>query len=221
MLLKEYNEDDYLMISGIQHFVFCRRQWALIHVEQQWEENYFTMDGQILHERVDSENIKESRRNIIKLYSMRVKSKRLAITGKCDVVELNQNSKGVYIPKYNDCWDVFPVEYKRGRPKINESDSLQLLAQAICLEEMLVTSISKGYMFYFETRRRQEIVFTLELREVLDNIVKEMHSYMDKGITPKVKAGKKCNTCSLKDICLPELNKQKDVKLYIQGRIED
>lgn len=209
------------MISGIQHFIFCRRQWALIHVEQQWEENYFTMDGQILHERVDDSNIKESRKNIIKLNSIPVKSKQLAITGKCDLIELRQNPKGVYIPQYDDYWDVVPVEYKRGRPKSNESDMLQLLAQAICLEEMFLTSIDEGYIFYFATRRRQKIIFTKELREALESIVLEMHSYMRKGLTPKVKTGKKCSSCSLKDICLPELNKKKNVKLYIQGRLEE
>lgn len=219
--MKDYNEDDYLMISGIQHFIFCRRQWALIHIEQQWEENYFTMDGQILHERVDDSNIKESRKNIIKLNSMPVKSKRLGITGKCDLVELRQNPKGIYIPQYNECWDVVPVEYKRGKPKANESDMLQLLAQAICLEEMLLTSIDKGYIFYFEIRRRLKIIFTKELRETLESIVAEMHSYMRKGLTPKVKTGKKCRTCSLRDICLPELNKEKNVKSYIQRRVEE
>lgn len=219
--MKEYNEDSYLMISGVQHFVFCRRQWGLIHVEQQWEENFFTMDGQILHEKVDETNKQETRRNLIKLYSMPIKSKRLGITGKCDLIELRQSTKGVYIPKYEGKWDVIPVEYKRGKPKINESDSLQLLAQATCLEEMLATTIDKGYIFYFETRRRQEVIFTEELRKRLDGIVAEMHIYMDRGITPKVKTGKRCRTCSLNDMCLPELDKVKDVRSYIQERIEE
>ena len=209
------------MISGIQHFIFCRRQWALIHIEQQWEENYFTTDGELLHERADDDSIRESRRDLITIRALPIKSNRLCITGKCDVVELKLSSEGVYFPKYKNTYQVFPIEYKRGKPKENESDILQLLAQALCLEEMLITTIKKGYIFYFETRRRQEIIFTDDMRERLNDIVSEMHHYMDEGLTPKVKIGKKCKTCSLNGICLPYLNEDKNVDLYIQRRISE
>lgn len=219
--MKEYKEEDYLLISGIQHFIFCKRQWALIHIEQQWEENFFTMDGMLLHERTDDDSIKESRRNLITIRALPIKSKSLCVTGKCDVVELMLSSDGIYIPKYDNTYKVCPVEYKRGKPKQDDSDSLQLLAQAICLEEMLITTIDKAYIFYFETRRRQEIVFTEDMRRRLYNVVTEMHNYMDNGITPKVRTGKKCRTCSLKNICIPNLNNEKNVSLYIQRRIDE
>lgn len=209
------------MISGIQHFVFCRRQWALIHVEQQWEENYFTVDGELKHERADNPEIHEKRKNTISIHALPIKSRTLGITGKCDVVELNQSEKGIYMPQYNGYYSVTPIEYKRGKPKEDNADKLQLLAEAFCLEEMLAARIDRGYLFYFETRRREEVSFTEELRRQLNQIVDEMHSYMDRGFTPKVKTGKKCKTCSLKDICLPELNNHKDVKQYIQGRISE
>ena len=217
--MKEYKEDDYLLISGIQHFIFCKRQWALIHVEQQWEENFFTMDGILLHERADDGSIKESRKDSVTIHALPVKSKSLCVTGKCDVVELRLSSEGIYLPKYNNTYKVYPVEYKRGKPKEDESDILQLLAQAICLEEMLMTKIEKAYMFYFEIRRRQEVIFTEAMRKRLYDIVTEMHYYMDKGITPKVRTGKKCRTCSLNNICMPGLNEEKNVTLYIQRRI--
>lgn len=221
--MKEYKEEDYLMISGIQHFVFCRRQWALIHVEQQWEENYFTVDGELKHERADDRQIHEKRKNVITVRAMPVKSQTLAITGKCDVVEFikSDNQDAVYIPQYDGNYTITPIEYKRGKPKEDNSDILQLFAQAYCLEEMLVTQIEKGYLFYFETRRREEIYFSQEIRKQLIGIVEEMHSYMDRGYTPKVRTSKKCKTCSLKDICLPELNKNKKVSRYIQGRITE
>ena len=215
----EYKEEDFLLISGIQHFVFCRRQWALIHVEQQWEENYFTVDGEIKHERTNNPNIHEKRRDTITVRAMPVNSHVLGITGKCDVVEFKKDEMGIYIPQYNDKFTVTPIEYKRGKPKEDNSDILQLLAEAYCLEEMLAAQIDKGYLFYFETRRKEEVIFTDELRKQLTDMIEEMHSYMNRGYTPKVRISKKCKSCSLKNICLPELNKSELVKEYIQGRI--
>ncbi len=129
------------MISGIQHFVFCRRQWALIHVEQQWEDNYFTVDGELKHERADNPEIHEKRKNTISIHALPIKSRTLGITGKCDVVELNQSEKGIYMPQYNGYYSVTPIEYKRGKPKEDNADKLQLLAEAFCLEEMLAARI--------------------------------------------------------------------------------
>lgn len=208
------------MISGIQHFMFCRRQWALIHVEQQWEENYFTVDGQLKHERVDNPEIHEKRKDTISIRALPVKSQALGLTGKCDIVEMNEDGEGIYFPQYDGNYSVTPIEYKRGRTKEDYSDKLQLLAEAYCLEEMLATRIEKGYLFYFETRRREEVCFTDELREYLIQAVEEMHSYLKRGYTPKVKTSKRCKTCSLKDICLPILNENRNVEQYIQGRIE-
>lgn len=209
------------MISGIQHFIFCRRQWALIHVEQQWKENYFTVDGDIKHEKTDNPDNHERRKDIIMIRALPIKSQKMGITGKCDVVELKKSENGIYMPQYQGNFTVTPVEYKRGKPKEDNSDKLQLLAQAYCLEEMMATQINKGFLFYFETRRREEVEFTEELRLEMQQAIEEMHSYMERGYTPKVRTGKKCKTCSLKDICLPELNKNDDVRKYIQGRISE
>jgi CRISPR-associated exonuclease Cas4 len=219
--LKDYKEEDYLMISGIQHFIFCRRQWALIHVEQQWEENYFTVDGELKHDRADNPEIHEKRKDTVILHALPVKSQSLGITGKCDIVELKKSGDGIYLPQYNNRYFVTPIEYKRGKPKENNSDKLQLLAEAYCLEEMLATNINTGYLFYFETRRREKVDFTDELRQELQQAIEEMHSYMDREYTPKVRTGKKCRTCSLRDVCLPVLNNNKNVKQYIQGRIAE
>lgn len=193
----------------------------MIHVEQQWEDNYFTVDGELKHERVDNPEIHEKRKDTITVRALPVKSQILGITGKCDVVEFQKAENGIHMPQYNGLFLVTPIEYKRGNPKEDNSDKLQLLAEAYCLEEMLVTRIDKGYLFYFETRRREEVYFSEELRQQMIEIIEEMHSYMNRGYTPKVKTGKKCKTCSLKDICLPELNKNKEVKQYIQGRIAE
>lgn len=209
------------MISGIQHFVFCRRQWALIHVEQQWEENYFTIDGELKHERVDNPDNYERRKDVVTIRALPVKSRSLGITGKCDVVEFKKSDQGIFIPEYKGNYSVIPIEYKRGKPKDDNSDKLQLLAEAYCLEEMLETKINKGYVFYFETRRREEVEFTYELREQLQLAIEEMHSYMERGHTPKVKISKKCKACSLKDVCLPRLNHTREVSQYIQGRISE
>lgn len=130
-------ETDYLLISGIQHFIFCRRQWALIHIEQLWGENYFTIDGQIKHEKVDSSNINELKNDIRIIRSMPIVSHELRVQGKCDVVELQPHTDGFYFSKYDENYKVYPIEYKRGKPKKDDSDIMQLLAQAMCLEEML------------------------------------------------------------------------------------
>lgn len=217
----ELNEEDYLLISGIQHFVFCRRQWALIHIEQLWSENFFTIDGQIKHNKVDNGNIFESKNNIKVIRSMPIVSHELKIQGKCDVVELQPNENGFYFSKYREKYNVFPIEYKRGKPKMDESDIMQLLAQAICLEEMLGLRIDEGACFYFETRRREQIRFTNDLRKKLIDIVSEMNNYYDRRYTPKVKKTKKCRSCSLKDLCLPELDKTISVSEYLEKRVNE
>lgn len=219
--LSEANaSDNYLLISGIQHFIYCRRQWALIHVEQQWSENYFTIDGQIRHTKVDSMS-DELKNGIRIIRSMPIASRELKIRGKCDVVELIPSKDGFYFSKYDERYKVYPIEYKRGKPKLDESDTMQLLAQAMCLEEMLGLKIDEGACFYFETRRRKHIVFTEDLRSRLLNIIKEMNNYYNRKYTPRVKKGAKCRACSLKDLCLPELDGTMSVSEYIEKRLKE
>ena len=212
---------DDLLISGIQHFVFCPRQWALIHVEQQWRSNYLTTHGKILHERADKPLIMNKRNDVISLHAVEVRSNRLRIQGICDVVELQRNDKGVFFSKWGDKYIVVPIEYKRGKPKSDNSDVLQLLAQSICLEEMTGTIIPAGYIFYHQLRRREYVEFTDELRYTLERCIDQMHQYIDRNYTPKARESKKCNSCSLRDLCLPELAKTMSVENYIEKMTQD
>lgn len=214
-----YSEDDFLMISGIQHFMFCRRQWALIHVEQQWKENVLTIEGQDLHKKADQPFIREKRGDKLIVRAMPVQSYDLGITGICDVVEFVEDSNGVSLKQSSETYKVYPVEYKRGKPKWDMSDVMQLLAQAMCLEEMLVCDINEAFIYYNETKHREKIAFTKEHREQLIKSLDEMHQYYQRQYTPKVKTGKFCLNCSLKDECLPVLMKKQSVKSYIEGAL--
>lgn len=214
-------EDDYLMISGIQHFDFCKRQWALIHIEQQWEENVRTVEGQYLHRNVDQPFFREKRGDKLTVRSLRVQSHELKITGVCDVVEFIEDDTGVFIPKLDSKYILRPVEYKRGKPKKSDIDIMQLTAQAMCLEEMLVCKIDVGYIFYNEIKRRQEVNFTEELRDKVRQTVDEMQKLFVRKHTPKVKTGTWCRSCSMKDICLPELLSKESASGYINRRLSE
>lgn len=214
------NEDEYLMLSGIQHFEFCQRQWALIHIEQQWVENVLTIEGQIVHQKADQPFIREKRKDRIIVRGMPVKSHELKTTGICDVVEFIEDENGITLHGEEGKFRVVPIEYKRGKPKKGEEDIMQLVAQAICLEEMLVCEVPIGYFYYGEIRRREEIHITDELKEKVRKNFQQMHAYFKQQYTPKVKTGKHCLSCSLKDICLPVLNEEKSVKTYMQRYIE-
>lgn len=216
-----YDEDNYLMLSGIQHFQFCKRQWALIHIEQQWEENIRTIEGQHLHEKADNPYIREKRGDRLIVRGMPVKSSKLKISGICDVVEFIKDNSGVEIDGAEGKYVAYPVEYKRGKPKMNDSDVLQLAAQAMCLEEMLLCEINKGYLFYNETKHRVEIPLTDEIKNKVRSIFIEMHEYYKRNYTPKVKTGSFCNNCSLQDICLPKIMNKRSVKSYIEGMINE
>ena len=211
-----YGEEEYLMLSGIQHFVFCRRQWALIHVEQQWAENYRTVDGSIMHKNVHDTSFHEKRGDTVIVRAMAVSSHHLGICGECDVVELKKNDNGINVFGLEGKYQVVPIEYKRGKPKENESDILQLTAQAMCLEDMLCCKIEYGYLFYGETRHRIKVIFTDELKSEVIKIVEEMHSLFNRRYTPKTKQTKACNACSLKEICLPVLCKKTNVADYYE-----
>ena len=210
-----YPESDYLMLSGLQHFEFCRRQWALIHIEQQWAENYRTTSGELMHKKAHEEMSVEKRGDLIIMRGLRISSRQLGLSGQCDVVEFHRNHKGVNIYGYEDKWMPVPVEYKRGTEKEGREDEVQLCAQAICLEEMFMTEVPKGFLYYGENRRRTEISFDEELRRHVMELAFQMHEIYKRGATPKVKTGKKCRSCSLNELCIPKLNKQIDVEKYI------
>lgn len=217
----EYSEEDYLLLSGIQHFAFCRRQWALIHIEQLWKENIRTIEGKFLHEKAHDASAKEKRGGIIISRGMPVFSKSLGITGTCDVVELHQNPSGVTIQGVDGLFLPIPVEYKRGKQKDSDEDVLQLTAQAICLEDMLLCDVSEGYLFYGETNHRVRIEITDEYRSRVKNICLEMHQLFDKRYTPKVKPGKHCKACSLADLCLPKLCGKLSATQYIERSLSE
>lgn len=217
----EYNEEDFLQLSGLQHFLFCRRQWALIHIENQWAENILTIEGKILHKKAHDPEFREKRGDIIRLNAIRIHSFSLGISGECDALELHSDSEGIVLSYEKGRWKLYPVEYKRGKKKAGNYDAAQLCAQAMCLEEMYCCSISEGALFYGETRRREKIIFTDDLRASVINAVNEMHALYDKGYTPKVKPKKSCKACSLKEICLPELQSEKKVNDYIKSALKE
>ena len=219
--MSEYTQDDLLPLSGIQHFLFCRRQWALIHVEQQWKENALTAEGRILHKRADDPFFSETRNGVITARSVPVASYRLGLSGICDVVEFTASPTGVKLPNREGLYLPKPIEYKRGKEKHDHSDETQLCAQALCLEEMLSTSIPRGYLYYGETRHRAEVEFTDELRTLVQDMSAEMHNHFRRGYTPKVKTHKGCRSCSLADICLPILQEKViAASKYIKQQIE-
>ena len=183
----EYSQDDYLMISGIQHFKFCRRQWALIHVEQQWAENEHTVIGELMHKKAHDPYLTEKRKDILVVRALPVSSRSMGVSGECDIVEFHKCEDGVKLYGHRGTYSLYPIEYKKGKPKASNEDELQLMAQAMCLEEMYSTNITEGAIFYGETRRRIPIVFTDELRDEVKKIFGEMHDYYDRNYTPKVK----------------------------------
>ena len=217
----EYQPDELLPLSGIQHFLFCRRQWALIHVERQWHENALTAEGRIMHKRVDDPFFTETRKGVITARSVPIASYRLGLAGVCDVVEFTASPDGVKLANKEGLHLAAPVEYKRGKEKQNHSDEAQLCTQAMCLEEMLSVPIPYGYLYYGETRHRVAIELTAELRTLVKDMSDEMHNYFSRGYTPKVKPFKGCRSCSLADVCLPVLQgKVIAASKYIKQQVE-
>jgi CRISPR-associated exonuclease Cas4 len=203
-----YTEDDLIQLSALQHIVFCERQCALIHIEQLWDENLFTAEGRIMHDKVDSAN-RESRGNIRIEYSVPIRSLRLGLIGKADVVEFH---------RHGDQWIPFPVEYKRGKPKMDDCDKVQLCAQAICLEEMLNVEIKNGALFYGRTRRREDVVFDVKLRLETEEAARKVHVLIESRLTPKPEYSKKCKKCSLYELCMPKVNRK--ASSYLMKAVE-
>ena len=198
-------QDDDLQLSGIQHFSFCRRQWALIHIEDQWQENGLTAEGRVQHDRVHDESISDFRGGVLTLRGMRIRSDRLRVSGVCDAVEFTPDPDGIALRGREGLWRPCPVEYKHGAGKLSDCDRLQLAAQALCLEEMLCCEIPAGALFYWKSRRRERVEIDAGLREKTERMLREMREYYDRRYTPRVKPGKACESCSLSDVCLPRL----------------
>lgn len=173
-----------------------------------------------MHEKAHDPSAAEKRGDIIISRAMPVHSREMGVSGECDIVEFHRSSEGISITGREGRFDVVPVEYKRGEPKKDDVDILQLTAQALCLEEMLCCRIPVGYLYYGETRRRKKIEFDKDIRHKTKDIFLEMHKYYDRRYTPKAKRTRSCNACSLKDICLPMLGRHESAADYIERNLE-
>lgn len=208
-----YSESDLLPISALPHLIFCERRCALVHLEQQWEENIFTVQGHQMHEKVHAE--KRVERSGVRIErGMPLRSMHLGLVGKADVIEFHQE-KGAA-----NGWKPFPVEYKRGKPKRDSSDEVQLCAQALCLEEMLNIGIPQGALFYGKTRHREDVLFDAELRDKTIHAAKRLHELIASGITPKAFYEPKCDSCSLFGLCLPKVT-SKNSSTYLSRIIRE
>lgn len=209
-----FTEDDFIMISALQHYVYCPRQCGLIHVDDVWNENLFTVRGNILHDKVDTDTY-ETRGTKKTVRGLRIHSFRLGITGRCDVVEFRDLPAGKQGLKTSE--EIMPVEFKAGEPKDDISDKVQLCAQVFCLEEMLNTKITRGAFFYGKIRRRDIVEIDNELRSQTESIIASVREIVSKKIVPSAKYSIKCRNCSLESICQPKaMNKQKLAE-YIKG----
>jgi len=195
-----YSEDDFIQLSALQHFVFCPRQCALSYIEQAWHENLLTAEGGIMHDKAHEERF-ETRDGVRIERGMPLRSVRLGLNGKADVVEFHRSSDG------KTCLP-FPVEYKHGKPKENDCDKVQLCAQAMCLEEILGVGIQRGAIFYGRTRHRLDVEFSEELRKETEDTAHKLHEFIKAGKTPKPEYSKKCESCSLFSICMPKTFKR-------------
>ncbi len=219
-----YDDDQMLMLSGIQHYMFCPRQWALIHIEQQWEENRLTAEGQLLHKNVDDPTYRQKNGNTITLRAVHVASHTLGLYGITDAIELlpsETSENAITHPRYAGYWKPYPIEYKRGHPKPDERDEVQLTAQVICLEEMYDIHIPEAALFYYETRHREVIKIDKHLRHLTQELAEAMHKLFAEGVTPRATEQKSCRNCSLIDVCAPELTQKSSVATYLKKTFDE
>lgn len=215
-----YTEDDLIPLSALQHLLFCERQCALIHIEQVWNENLFTAEGRIMHERVHKAD-RESRGEVRIEYGLPLRSLRLGLIGKADVVEFHLCAENSLRGPANR-WQPFPVEYKRGKPKRDNCDKVQLCAQALCLEEMLDVEVPCGALFYGKTRRRRDVDFDHALRQETEGAAKRLHGLIESELTPNPVFSPKCKSCSLFHVCLPKtIEKRHSAKQYLSRALQE
>jgi CRISPR-associated exonuclease Cas4 len=216
-----YTESELQPISALQHLLFCPRQWGLIHLEKIWVENRLTAEGRVLHERVHKDK-PEQREGVRIVRGLRIHSFELGLIGQADVVEFQQDQNGVMLPGFSGRWLPYPVEYKRGKPKANNSDVVQLCAQALCLEEMLGVAIPEGALYYGQPRKRSPIVLNQAVRQETIALIHKLHQLYEERKTPTVRYSKKCDNCSLVAVCMPKITGvQKKVKQYIESSVQE
>ncbi|MBA3066497.1 CRISPR-associated protein Cas4 [bacterium] len=218
-----YAEEDFIWLSALQHLAFCERQWGLIHLENLWNENRLTAEGRHFHDRPDNEET-EVRGNIRIARGLRLRSLRLGLTGKADVVEFHRLcgdepvSLGVALEGVNGLWKPVPVEYKRGRPKADSCDEVQVCAQAFCLEEMMKVEIPQGFLYYGVPKRRAVVFFDNALRKNTEELCGRLRELTARGKTPPAKYEKRCERCSLLEQCMPKIiGKDKKVQKYLEN----
>lgn len=219
-----YDDDDMLMLSGIQHYMYCPRQWALIHIEQQWADNRLTAEGGLLHKHVDNPAYRQKNGDIITLRAVHIASEKLGLYGISDAIELissDTEENAVTHPRYAGYWKLYPIEYKRGQPKPDERDAVQLAAQVICLEEMYGVHIPEAALFYNATRHRERVPIDAQLRKLTFELSEAMHKTFASGITPKALNKHKCKNCSLVDNCAPEIFQKKSVSYYLKKSFDE
>jgi CRISPR-associated exonuclease Cas4 len=199
-----YFESDLISISALPHLVYCERRCALVHIEQAWSENRFTAEGRIMRERVHEQD-SESRGDVYIVRGLKLRSLALGLTGVADVVEFHRvEIGGVKLSGKKGLWQPFPVEYKRGKPKKNTCDEVQLCGQAMCLEEMLGITIGSGALYYGSQHKQHDVEFGPDLRGQTRELAGRLHTLMDSGRMPPAVYEKKCDNCSLLDMCMPE-----------------
>lgn len=223
VLSERYSEEQTLPLSGLQHLVFCERQAALIHVEQLWAENASTIDGRHRHRNVHDEAPRRERRgDLLIVRGLALRSLELGVSGIADVVEFHRADEGgVSIPGARGRWLPFPVEYKRGKPKANRADEVQLCAQALCLEEMLEVVLDEGALFYGKVQRRMSVRFDSALRSITQKAARRLHQLVDSGTTPAATKEKKCRQCSLLDLCMPEaMTRRRSARRYVLAVVD-
>lgn len=209
-----YTEENFIQLSALQHFIFCPRQCALIHIEQAWFENLFTAEGRVMHDKAHEEQF-ETRAGIRIERGMPLRSYELGLSGKADVIEFHKIDGG-------RMWIPFPVEYKRGKPKSDDCDKVQLCAQALCLEEMLKIEAPQGALFYGRTKRRFAVCFDETLRQKTKETARNLHEFFSAGITPNPAYTSKCDLCSLVDVCMPKtIERNCSVKKYLLEEIKE
>ncbi len=217
-----FTESDLRSISALQHLAFCERQCCLIHIEQAWSENRLTAEGRILHEHVHEQE-SESRGDVYIVRGLKLRSLEHGLSGVADVVEFHRvDNFGITLPGKRGQWQPFPVEYKRGKPKSDRCDEIQICAQALCLEEMLGATIRTGALYYGSQHRRVDVFFDEQLRKTTKETAARLHTLLASNRTPKAVYRKKCDNCSLLEICMPKtVKRQGSVAEYIEEGIQE
>lgn len=208
--------EDYIQISGIQHYMYCKRSWALIYIEDIWRDNFLTLDGDKVHERVHDSSSSEIRKDKFFERGVYISSEEYGLTGQCDLIEYKNDPNGIQLRDKDGLWVIIPTEYKHGNGDSIDYDKYQLVAQMICLEEMFQTEIEYGYLYYKKSNKKIKIENTNEFKLMIKQITKEMRELIKRQYTPKIRKNKKCKNCSLYNECNPDVSYMQDVSTYLK-----